>query len=306
MDVALYLANPNQFISCYLADYQFTFADSKANHVDVAYKRMSELITQRGLCRFTHLYFGAEFCEYLLPSRTELEEYIRISKDTGLFPVFVTPVVTDYGISRLVESFDYLDAQDIQYAVVVNDYGVLTLLDTQHSVCEIIAGRVLDKTSHDPRIPEDELLQYYSPAGIRYACEPGIESGRSTDILSKMGICRFEFDLPIVGLELKSTKAHHSLYWPFHYLSTGRVCIFRSINKTGKEKFLVGDIPCNRPCKKLELELRKPLNGYHFEHGIRKSSQYLMQKGNTLFYLYENPNISQQFTQFDRIILQIL
>ena len=116
----------------------------------------------------------------------------------------------------------------------------------------------------------------------------------------------FEFDLPIVGLELKSTKAHHSLYWPFHYLSTGRVCIFRSINKTGKEKFLVGDIPCNRPCKKLELELRKPLNGYHFEHGIRKSSQYLMQKGNTLFYLYENPNISQQFTQFDRIILQIL
>ena len=82
--------------------------------------------------------------------------------------------------------------------------------------------------------------------------------------------------------------------------------MFRALGKTGREKFLVGQTSCAGSCKALELELRKPINGYSFEHGVRKNNQYLFQKGNTIFYLYENPNIAEQIEQFDRIVLQLL
>lgn len=306
MDIAIFLSRPDQYQGPCLSDYHGCFGDSVANHTAAAYQSMTDRLISRGLTRLTHLYFGAEFCEYLIPSRKELEQYIQICKSDSLQPVFVTPVVTDHGIGRLQACFDFLDGENVDYAVVVNDLGVLQLLCARPHKPRIIAGRVLDKTSHDSRIPEKEMTQYYSAPGIHYASEPGILSEHSTRILSGLGVSRYEFDLPKTGLQLPDTGYPCSLYWPFHYLTTGRVCLFRSMGKTGAEKFLVGQDLCGGRCKAYELELRKPMNGYSFEHGIRKNNQYLFQKGNTLFYLYDDPNINDQLAQFDRIVLQML
>ena len=306
MDIAVYLTSPHQFRGCYLSDYPFSFGDCHANQVAAAYQKMYYMLIKRGAHRFTYLYFGTEFCEYLIPSQQYLEQYMDICRDNDLRPVFVTPVVTDRGLDRLQNCFDHLDASSIPYAVVVNDLGVLQLLCSRSHVPELIAGRILDKTSHDCRILENEMGSYYSASGMRYASEPGILSDHSTGVLSSLGISRYEFDLPKTGLHLRHSNSGLSLYWPFHYLTTGRVCMFRALGKTGKDKFLVGQRSCDGSCKALELELRKPINGYSFEHGARKDNQYLFQKGNTVFYLYENSNIAEQIEQFDRIVLQQL
>lgn len=305
MDIAIYLSDPDQFQGCDLSDYRFQFTDFQNNSVSEAYQNMQALLIQRGVLQLTHLYFGAEFCEFLIPSSRIIQKYIDICKANHLQPVFVTPVVTDYGIQQLQEAFDFLDTQILPYAVVINDFGVLQMLCSRSNTPEIIAGRILDKTSHDCRIPAEELTEYYSVSGMRYAQTPGILSNSSIQILSKMNITRFEFDLPKTGLHLAGTQKQFSLYWPFHYLTTGRVCIFRSLHKTGNQKFLVGGKSCTAPCKAFDLELSKPLNGYSFEYGRRKKNQHLFQKGNTIFYLYENPEISSQVDQVDRIIIQI-
>lgn len=306
MDIAVYLSSPHEFRGGCLSDYPFTFGDHRANLVAAAYQNMCDMLAKSGVHRFTYLYFGAEFCEYLIPSQQDLEQYVEICRANDLRPVFVTPVVTDRGLDRLWECFDHLDASGIPYAVVVNDLGVLQMLCSRSPVPELIAGRILDKTSHDCRISENEMGSYYSASGMRYASEPGILSDHSTGVLSPLGISRYEFDLPKTGLDLKHSGSGLSLYWPFHYLTTGRVCMFRALGKTGKERFLVGQRSCGGSCKALELEMRKPINGYSFEHGVRKNNQYLFQKGNTIFYLYENPNITEQIEQFDRIVLQLL
>lgn len=306
METALFISTIDQFKSCFLGDYQFAFADSKSNHVDAAYNRMCSFVQENNIIKFSHLYFGVEFCEYLIPSVESLARFADICMGNDLFPVFVTPVVTDYGIDRLEKCFAYLNNQLTHYGVVVNDIGVLHMIQSCSRTIDIIAGRVLDKTSHDCRIPEAELANYYSSAGMRYASEPGVLSEEHINVLSKLGVCRYEFDLPITGLRLRNTSAHYSLYWPFQYITTGRVCLFRALTKTGKNRFLVGSDQCSQPCRGFELELRKPLNGYSFEFGIRKNNNYLYQKGNTLYYTYDNPNIAQQLAQFDRIIFQIL
>ena len=306
MDVAVYLTSPHQFRGCCLSDYPFSFGDCHVNQVASAYTKMCDLLTKRGIHRFTYLYFGSEFCEFLIPSQQDLEQYVEICIANNLRPVFVTPVVTDRGLDCLQDCFDFLDSLSIPYSIVINDLGVLQLFCSRPRVPELIAGRVLDKTSHDCRISENEIGFYYSASGMRYASEPGILSDHSIGVLSPLGISRYEFDLPKTGLDLRHSSSALSLYWPFHYLTTGRVCIFSSIGKTGKEKFLVGQRSCGKSCKALELELRKPINGYSFEHGLRKNNQYLFQKGNTVFYLYENSNIAEQIEQFDRIVLQLL
>ena len=258
MDIAVYLTSPLQFRGCCLSDYPFTFGDHHANQVAAAYQNMCDMLIKRGVHRFTYLYFGAEFCEYLIPSQQDLEQYVEICRANDLRPVFVTPVVTDRGLDRLRECFDHLDASGIPYAVVVNDLGVLQLLCSRPRVPELIAGRILDKTSHDCRISENEMGAYYSASGMRYASEPGILSDHSTGILAPLGISRYEFDLPKTGLDLKRSGSGRGLYWPFHYLTTGRVCMFRALGKTGRRNFSSDKPPAREAAKRWNWNCANP------------------------------------------------
>ncbi len=52
---------------------------------------------------FTRLYFGAEFCERLIPSRQELETALRNARERSLGFTFMTPFVTNRGLELLEE-----------------------------------------------------------------------------------------------------------------------------------------------------------------------------------------------------------
>lgn len=246
---------------------------------------------------FTYLYFGCEFCEYKIPRTGQMKDFFQICKEERLFPVFVTPVVTDYGISKIQEYLDVLmDENDL--SIVVNDYGVLELLYNAGAIGRIIAGRVLDKLSHESRASMQELYQYYGRDGLEYATTPGILSDSHKTALKKYDINRYEFDVPKVGLQLKEAGLHYSLYWPLSYITTGRVCPFRAMDRRGVDKFLVGS-PCTVRCKNVMIE-RRSLTGDMENH------KYVLQEGNTIFYINDNDVIGNFSHWFDRMILQVL
>lgn len=302
METAVYLNNLNRYRGKNLSDYSLTFADGKQNGTYQAYQAIVPHVPDT----FTHFYFGCEFCEYQLPEPAQLRAWLRLCDESQLDPVFVTSVVSDVGIWKIRECLRTLTAARTKIPVVVNDLGVLRMIRREFPEVPVIAGRILDKTSHDSRGGEDDFYSYYGEDGLRYAKTPGIQSGYSAAVLRAFEIDRFEFDLPKTGLSLPDHKDAYSLYWPYHYLTTGRVCLFRSFSRDPEHKFLVDGSGCPRQCTDMEVEYRKPLPGFYTEGEKRISSMHLLQKGNTIYYVLGDQELEENLPQFGRIIIQIL
>lgn len=301
MDIALLIDNLDMYKDTKVSSYLEGWG-SENNGISRALHRMGEYIKEEK--KISMLYFGNEFCEYMLPNKTEIMEFMSLCMKENLKPIFVTPVVSDWGIKRMKEDLECLDTYDVDIEIVVNDVGVLELLHRRYTKFKISLGRIFDKTSHDSRASVQELEHYYGTAGLQFARTPGILSEEAKEIFSRYKIERYEFDLPKVGLDLPK-NGKFSLYWPYHYLTTGRVCALRASCLGGEEKFLVGNNVCARPCRNIQIEKRKPMNGFQYSNEKKINDLFLFQKGNTVFYLYEADDFEKNAKQFDRIVLQI-
>ena len=56
---------------------------------------------KKDLKGFDRVYYGAEFCEHLLPAEEELAKVIKKVADEGKALALVTPFATDFGIKRI-------------------------------------------------------------------------------------------------------------------------------------------------------------------------------------------------------------
>lgn len=97
----------------------------------------------------THLHFGSEFCEHLLPSPRALRESVRQAGAHGLRFALLTPVASPGVIERLDALLPMLsDGME----VVANDWGVAHLVATRFPSLGLVAGRVLCRMTKDPRL----------------------------------------------------------------------------------------------------------------------------------------------------------
>jgi len=108
------------------------------------------------------IYYWSDNCEYLVPTKKELEKAIENFKEFNKnFPphtvrtfTFVTPYVWDKMMKRLEESLDYLNNLKIKnkIEVVVNDFWVLRLLNTKYTNLKISFWRLIHKLLKTPLI----------------------------------------------------------------------------------------------------------------------------------------------------------
>lgn len=300
MEIALIIDDLAKYMGNDVHSYNWSWG-SENNGIYQSIELIENIV---GNNRISVLYYGNEFCEYRIPSVEQLTTFIGLCKKNMLKPVLVTPVVTDKGIDRIISLLEYMSVNNINIDVVINDFGVLELVRRKYPNHKVIMGRIMDKTSHDSRATVKELEDYYGLDGLKFAKTPGIISEQAKYVLRDYDVIRWEFDLPNVGIELP-TDIDCSLYWPYCYLTTGRVCSMRAAHLNGKDKYLVGSSFCEQVCRNVMIEKRKPSNGYCLNGIQNKNEMYLFQKGNTVFYLYEGEKTDKQFEQFDRIVLQI-
>ena len=300
MDIALLINDPKEYKGSALATYCKNWG-SRNNGLEEAYKKVLDYLGED--CRISHLYCGNEFCEYRIPNTGMLRDFLEICKKDKLNPVFVTCPSSDYGIKKIEEDLLCLKKETDHCEIVINDLGILELA---HDICPhfiFTIGRIFDKTSHDSRILSQDIGAYYGQDGLRFARTPGILSDLTDRILRKYNVVRYEFDFPKVGLEVNG-KSKYSLHFPYQYLTTGRVCLFRATQYKDQYKFLVGRERCCQVCTNVQAELRKPVNGFVVEKGKKISDTYLFQRGNTIYYLNESEDIFMGNKTFDRLILE--
>jgi hypothetical protein len=173
---------------------------------------------------YSRVYFGAEFCQWRLPSPSVMLKVLRAAHDRGMGFTLLTPWVTDSGIARINLLLESLSGEAVKgIEVVVNDFGVLEAL-RKHKALTPVLGRLLVKQKRCPRIPG--IVEGLPDAGRAAYLRPGVEDSETAGFLKKYRIKRIELDSPLQGVDadLKSVGLKGSIYTPFAFVTTTRHC----------------------------------------------------------------------------------
>ena len=248
--------------------------------------------------RSLRLYIGDEFCIHRLPGPAEFDTLCQLAKRQNRALTFLTPPLTDEGMDRCCPLFEILKNMDFRTEVVVNDWGVLLFLREKYPSFQLSVGRLLNKGFKDPRFthPDDAPKLSAETAELFNTC-----TFDSVEFLAKMrqlNVNRLERDLfPFGESEIKRGGGlPASVYFPFGYLTTGRVCWMKSFYGPTVRKFSMSN-GCHQACHKMTLKLNHA-----------KTDLPLFQMGNTIFYLYAPSNVAalakQAETQELRLVYQ--
>ena len=250
------------------------------------------------------LYFGQEFCQRLLPTVTELHQVMEAARSAGLEFTLVTPYVTDEGLERLESLFASLVSFWSGAEVVCNDWGVLLRLHESYPSLTPVAGRLLEKMKRDPRFTAQDYQQFFSEDGLRLLRDSNATSPEYQRFLQSYRVGRVEFDNVIQGsdVDFAGTPLRGSLYTPFGFVTTGRICFIGSLAAPPERQFRV-NTPCRKECRQYEHFLRRNVSAMPGAVGSAGIQQVeLARKGNTVF--FANPDVTWATPDrgFDRLV----
>jgi len=237
--------------------------------------------------KYQRIYWGVEFCQNLIPDLTDTQAILKFVKKENIGFTLITPFVTESGLERLNRIFHALKKEKSVIEIVINDWGVLGLLDVKYKTCfDLILGRLLTRQCRDLSIIK--VLQKQPPLAIRknngkinliFHRPPGkkyqegmraswVNSSLPQKILSHSGINRIELNNLIQGLNVEGLRIKKSVYTPYINISTTRFCPMNS-----KRQKIIRIGSCNWECQKYYDILRS-----------RSIPKVIYKRGNTTFY----------------------
>jgi hypothetical protein len=244
--------------------------------------------TARGGGDFRRIYWGSEFCESLIPGAGATGRLARAVRGRGLDWTLVTPYVTDHGLDRVGRLLHKLPRELHPDEVVVNDWGVLRMLRREQAHLRPVLGRLMNKMIRDPRVAS----QFDDPRAPQEALEAlrgfSISAGSYRDFLNRRKVGRVEVDNPLQGLAVDFTAQDilASIYLPFGYVTTGRICLPGSLGLPPGEKFShLGR--CGRECGGIVLALKNTRSPFETDRAL-----VLYQRGNAIFYFQPPDRVS--------------
>ncbi|MBT3192917.1 MAG: hypothetical protein HN341_10215 [Verrucomicrobia bacterium] len=213
------------------------------------FSRLGELQAWEDKC--DRVYFGHEFCQRLIPSGESIRQAIDHCAEKGWQFSLITPFVTSAGIAVVQERIAaLLEHAPDGLEIVVNDFGVLNWLHREHPSVTIALGRLLTKQKRGPRIMRiaDRL-----PRNARaHFQRSNIDAAHLTAFLTEMGVQRIELDNILQGIQ-RDSGMQASLYYPYAYVSTTRLCLLMNGEHPNKNLRSIGT--CHRECRRYDVTL---------------------------------------------------
>lgn len=233
------------------------------------------------------IYFGSEFCEFLLPDAAQVARYCNHARDAGVDPVLLTPVATPNGLVTINKLLSDLTAAGDAPAIVFNDWGVANLLRESFPALERRAGRLINRGIRDPRMMEKELLPVDNS---------GERGKRLRSMLKSLGVSALETDPDLEGgfLGDGAEGMQRVLYLPYAYAASGRNCLIKADRALSMDDcFTKGlNAPCSALCRGAS-------------HRIDRSDTALplWRAGNTVFFEVPKSRAEAHLAQADRIVI---
>ncbi len=234
----------------------------------------SDSIRKNQGCFPARVYIGDEFCPVRLPGRTAIRQFTRFAAKHHIGITLLTPVLTEPWLEKYVPQFDLLTSECPEAEIVANDLGVLLYLARQYPGISLSMGRLFNKGFKDPRVPITDIPDSETAQSILSDCT--FDRTEFQAMALNLGVRRFERDLMPYAKHFFAIPAPLSIscYFPFGYVTTGRVCWMSAFNRPSRKKFIPVK-SCARPCDIFSMVL-----------GHVSASFKLFQNGNTIFYHY--------------------
>jgi len=239
---------------------------------------------------FSRLYFGNEFCEYLIPSVTDLEQVLNLTLEDSIDFTFVSPYVTNKGLERLEPLLQKIVEEKPGSEVVFNDYGVLRILNNHYNTLVPVMGRLLNRMKRGPRLMM--VLDKLPQTTAEYFRSSNLTVPILRKFLNENRVRRVELDNVLQGIDFTLDGLEASLYVPFAYVTTTRLCLVNSCDMPERAEF-IGIFPCNKECQKYTFYLR---------NGIMPVT--LVRKGNTIFFENEVLPANMESRGITRTVLE--
>ena len=243
--------------------------------------------------KISGIYYGSDNCEYLVPYKHEIEKAIEYFKEFNKkFPphkvrtfTLVTPYVWDQMMEKLEETLEFLNNLKTKFSieVVVNDFGVLRVLNKKYTNLKPIFWRLIHKILKTPLI--DTFGYEAHPAGEKIKNKSEQEKLRLRDeivkwqmkfynssevsldlyknFLKKYEVERVALDYMEKRENLFSNKESIGidLYYPWAIIFTGRLCDTSAIENPARWFYATDDI-CPRTCNRYDVFYKIKTTGY--------------------------------------------
>jgi hypothetical protein len=203
---------------------------------------------------------------------------------------FVSPYVTQAGLRELEKRLVELDRLCPGAEVIFNDYGAWNLLLAQHRKLTPVMGRLLNRTKRGPRLMA--VIDRLPETTVEYFRNSALGVPHLQSFLKKRGVSRVELDNLLQGMDLPVKGLETSLYYPWAFVATTRLCMTAGCDRPDAEERL-GIFACSRECRKYSFVLENEIMPVP-----------LVRKGNTVFFQNEELPQNLQETGISRIVLE--
>jgi len=282
----------------FMENFPWELADTISPQYEVNFMAIRELKKRFWADVFNKvdwIYYWSDNCEYLVSYKSEIEKAMMHFKEFNkVYPPhklrsfsLVTPYVWNKMMTKLEETLDYLNNLKIKnpIEVVVNDFGVLNLLNKKYTNLKPIFGRLIHKLLKTPLIdtygytahPAWESIKNKSSQEIELirseivkwqmkfynSCESSLDDYRA--FLKKYSVDRVALDYMQKREELYDNSRFWDLwidlYYPWALIFTGRLCDTSSIENPLRWKYAVNDI-CPRTCFRYDVSYKVKTTWY--------------------------------------------
>ena len=237
------------------------------------------------------VYFGHEFCQRRLPEAGEARRALELAEARNLPFTLVTPFVTDAGLARVRALLSELTGAGVPsgFEAVVNDWGALRMIRREWPGIPIALGRLLTKQKRGPRLMN--IIGRLPADAADHFMRSNVDAPRLADFLRAQGVVRVELDNLLQGIRREPGALPASLYTPFAYISTTRLCLLMGGDQPGKNFRSIGR--CSRECLRYGITLAH-----------RDMPVPLRLQGNTMF--FENNKLPPDLAalNINRIVLE--
>ncbi len=238
--------------------------------------------------KYDRLYFGIEFCERLIPTLNQVKEAIKIATDKNLQFSLLTPYVTDEGLQKIKKLADFLGENYPDSEIVFNDWGFFWWLVKNKNPCTRVMGRLLNRQKRGPRLMKIKHLVPESM--IDHFQRSYIDTKWLVQYLMKLGVKRIELDNLLQGIK-RDSPLYASLYYPWAYVSTTRLCLTNSIGN--RIESLRTIFPCKKDCYEWSFTMKHP-----------DMPVDLILKGNSYFFKNERLPENLKELKIDRLVYE--
>lgn len=244
-----------------------------------------------GQINFTRCAFGNEFCEHLIPAPSAVESALDAAQSRNLAFTLLTPYVSDAGVIALRLLFELM-ARNGGGEVVFNDWGVLNLLRREFPTLTPAQGRLLNKSLRDPRVTTMYASAPAPAATLSVLQRSNLDCESYMRLLTRLGVNTIEMDNLPQGNDLSFAESglKTSVYLPFGFISTSRICMAAGLHYRKQDKFQPG-APCRHECQTHLLEYAYTNSPF----GNRDQKFYL--RGNSYFYAHTEAMLRVLFDQ---------